>query len=205
MAGGATTSPQTPRSGYSACVYMHTCPYLCKCVCMYVCTMHTSTYVHTPAAAEDSAAQCRAVPCKVKISANVCVCVHGSMSRTHATSMSSLPSLVSDIFRLPRPLRAASGPPLSSDASTQARHQCTTPVTRHSSTRSLPPSHHHNRTPPVSNMSLVSGPGRAATTAMPDNTLLFVDKHVRYIQSLDTVRASCFCLAAQAPGPQIPR
>lgn len=38
-------------------------------------------------------------------------------------------------------------------------------------------------------MSLVSGPGRAGVGAMPAEMQLFVDKHVRYIQSLDTVRA----------------
>lgn len=37
-------------------------------------------------------------------------------------------------------------------------------------------------------MSLVSGPGRAGMASMPDEMQLFVDKHVRYIQSLDTVR-----------------
>lgn len=37
-------------------------------------------------------------------------------------------------------------------------------------------------------MSLVSGPGRAGIGAMPAEMQLFVDKHVRYIQSLDTVR-----------------
>ena len=38
-------------------------------------------------------------------------------------------------------------------------------------------------------MSLVSGPGRAGVGGMPAEMQLFVDKHVRYIQSLDTVRA----------------
>ncbi|RYE95237.1 MAG: hypothetical protein EOO77_43245 [Oxalobacteraceae bacterium] len=37
-------------------------------------------------------------------------------------------------------------------------------------------------------MSLISGPGRAGMASMPDEMQLFVDKHVRYIQSLDTVR-----------------
>lgn len=36
-------------------------------------------------------------------------------------------------------------------------------------------------------MSLVSGPGRALV-GMPPEMHLFVDNHVRYIQSLDTVR-----------------
>jgi geranylgeranyl transferase type-2 subunit beta len=36
-------------------------------------------------------------------------------------------------------------------------------------------------------MSLVSGPGRAVG-AMPAEMQLYVDKHVRYIISLDTVR-----------------
>ncbi|KAH7132499.1 type II protein geranylgeranyltransferase beta subunit [Dendryphion nanum] len=35
-------------------------------------------------------------------------------------------------------------------------------------------------------MSLVSGPGRGGVGAMPAEMHLFVDKHVRYIQSLDT-------------------
>ena len=38
-------------------------------------------------------------------------------------------------------------------------------------------------------MSLVSGPGRAGVGGMPAEMQLFVDKHVRYIQSLETVRA----------------
>ena len=59
--------------------------------------------------------------------------------------------------------------------------------------------------PPTPDMSLVSGPGRAATSHMPAEMHLFVDKHVRYIQSLDTVRTSCSCLAAQAPALAIPR
>jgi hypothetical protein len=57
-------------------------------------------------------------------------------------------------------------------------------------------------------MSLVSGPGRAAGLAsMPNEMHLFVDKHVGYIQSLDTVRSLslCLALAAQAPGQAIPR
>ena len=38
-------------------------------------------------------------------------------------------------------------------------------------------------------MSLVSGPGRggASASTMPDELTLVVDKHVNYIQSLDTV------------------
>lgn len=41
-------------------------------------------------------------------------------------------------------------------------------------------------------MSLVSGPGRgggAFTGHVPDEIKLVVDKHVEYIQSLDTVRS----------------
>ena len=40
-------------------------------------------------------------------------------------------------------------------------------------------------------MSLVSGPGRggASTGDLPDQLKLVVDKHVEYIQSLDTVRS----------------
>lgn len=39
-------------------------------------------------------------------------------------------------------------------------------------------------------MSLVSGPGRGGATGgqLPDELQLYVDKHVKYIQSLDTVR-----------------
>lgn len=37
-------------------------------------------------------------------------------------------------------------------------------------------------------MSLVSGPGRGGVAELPDEMQLYVDKHVRYIQSLDTVR-----------------
>lgn len=44
-----------------------------------------------------------------------------------------------------------------------------------------------SKPPPA--MSLVSGPGRAGLGSMPAEMQLFVDKHVRYIQSLDTVRA----------------
>lgn len=41
-------------------------------------------------------------------------------------------------------------------------------------------------------MSLVSGPGRGGTSAgdVPDELKLVVDKHVEYIQSLDTVRSA---------------
>jgi geranylgeranyl transferase type-2 subunit beta len=39
-------------------------------------------------------------------------------------------------------------------------------------------------------MSLVSGPGRGGLDKMPDEMRLYVDKHVRYIQSLDTVRTA---------------
>lgn len=38
-------------------------------------------------------------------------------------------------------------------------------------------------------MSLVSGPGRAGSAGMPDELQLYVDKHVRYIQTLDKVRS----------------
>ena len=40
-------------------------------------------------------------------------------------------------------------------------------------------------------MSLVSGPGRAGATTdpLPGDLHLAVDKHVKYIQALDTVRA----------------
>jgi len=39
-------------------------------------------------------------------------------------------------------------------------------------------------------MSLVSGPGRGGAGAgqLPEELQLYVDKHVTYIQSLDTVR-----------------
>lgn len=41
-------------------------------------------------------------------------------------------------------------------------------------------------------MSLVSGPGRGGTAGdgLPDELELVVDKHVKYIQSLDTVSPS---------------
>ena len=41
-------------------------------------------------------------------------------------------------------------------------------------------------------MSLVSGPGRGGTTdgSLPPELRLVIDKHVRYIQSLDTVSAA---------------
>lgn len=43
-------------------------------------------------------------------------------------------------------------------------------------------------------MSLVSGPGRggASTGDVPDELKLVVEKHVEYIQSLDTVRSIAF-------------
>lgn len=47
--------------------------------------------------------------------------------------------------------------------------------------------------PPKLLMSLVSGPGRGAGMSagqLPEELRLYVDKHVRYIQSLDTVRAA---------------
>jgi hypothetical protein len=54
---------------------------------------------------------------------------------------------------------------------------------------------HHNSAPnipwtsPIPNMSLVSGPGRGGgTDSLPQELRLYVDKHVSYIQSLDTVR-----------------
>jgi hypothetical protein len=62
---------------------------------------------------------------------------------------------------------------------------------------------HHQTTDPTARMSLVSGPGRGGMTNMPEEMQLFVDKHVRYIQSLDTVRT--LCLAAQATSDRIPR
>ena len=37
-------------------------------------------------------------------------------------------------------------------------------------------------------MSLVSGPGRGGVAALPKKLNLVVDEHVKYIQSLDTVR-----------------
>jgi len=43
----------------------------------------------------------------------------------------------------------------------------------------------------VSEMSLVSGPGRAggsASTSLPDELQLAIEAHVKYIQSLDSVR-----------------
>lgn len=41
-------------------------------------------------------------------------------------------------------------------------------------------------------MSLVSGPGRGGqkANALPDEMVLAINQHVRYIQQLDTVRAS---------------
>ena len=56
----------------------------------------------------------------------------------------------------------------------------------------LPESHLSQRDPklPPDIMSLVAGPGRGgvATNQLPDELKLVVDKHVAYIQSLDTVR-----------------
>ena len=56
-------------------------------------------------------------------------------------------------------------------------------------------------------MSLVSGPGRggAAGQSLPDELKLVVEKHVKYIQALDTVRSTMFYLlqcahALIAPG-----
>lgn len=48
----------------------------------------------------------------------------------------------------------------------------------------IPPS----TTPP--NMSLAAGPGIGGMATLPGELRLFVDKNVRYIQSLDTVRTS---------------
>jgi hypothetical protein len=45
---------------------------------------------------------------------------------------------------------------------------------------------HHQTTD--RDMSLVAGPGRGGIANMPGEMQLFVEKHVRYIQSLDTVR-----------------
>lgn len=54
-------------------------------------------------------------------------------------------------------------------------------------------------------MSLVSGPGRGgmmATPELPDEMKLYIDKHVRYIQSLDTVcpPSPPFCLCSTLTG-----
>ena len=54
------------------------------------------------------------------------------------------------------------------------------------------PTYKRGRTTLFSNhrMSLVSGPGRAAaSSALPDEIQLAVEAHVKYIQSLDTVRS----------------
>lgn len=72
-----------------------------------------------------------------------------------------------DRFTPRRALGQASPTPTS-----KARHLCTASSTA----------------PPLPTMSLVSGPGRGGVTDMPAELRLFVDKHVRYIQSLDTVR-----------------
>jgi len=37
-------------------------------------------------------------------------------------------------------------------------------------------------------MSLVSGPGRAGGNVLPEELQLAIEPHVKYIQSLDTVR-----------------
>ena len=37
-------------------------------------------------------------------------------------------------------------------------------------------------------MSLVSGPGKGGSQILPTELSLVIDKHVRYIQTLDTVR-----------------
>ena len=37
-------------------------------------------------------------------------------------------------------------------------------------------------------MSLVSGPGRGGGPNLPDDLTLVIDKHVKYIQDLDSVR-----------------
>lgn len=36
-------------------------------------------------------------------------------------------------------------------------------------------------------MSLVSGPGRGGSNQLPEELILAVDQHIKYIQSLDTV------------------
>lgn len=36
-------------------------------------------------------------------------------------------------------------------------------------------------------MALVSGPGRAGSTALPEELQLAIEPHVKYIQSLDSV------------------
>ena len=44
-------------------------------------------------------------------------------------------------------------------------------------------------------MSLVSGPGRGGSSGdVPDELKLVVEKHVEYIQSLDTVRSAVIFL-----------
>ena len=49
-------------------------------------------------------------------------------------------------------------------------------------------------------MSLVSGPGKGGHSAgaVPEELELVIDNHVRYIQSLDTVRISYWLLAQVA-------
>jgi hypothetical protein len=68
--------------------------------------------------------------------------------------------------------------------------------------RELQPSHPLHHPTPLANMSLVSGPGRAGMANMPEEMQLFVDKHVRYIQSLDTVRTP---MATQSISNRSPR
>jgi len=49
-------------------------------------------------------------------------------------------------------------------------------------------------------MSLVSGPGRGGSTgaSLPEDLELYIDKHVKYIQSLDTV-SQYFCDSVTLP------
>jgi hypothetical protein len=54
-------------------------------------------------------------------------------------------------------------------------------------------------------MALVSGPGRGGMTNMPEEMQLFVDKHVRYIQSLDTVRTRAWPRKQPAKGSALTR
>jgi len=50
-------------------------------------------------------------------------------------------------------------------------------------------------------MSLVSGPGRAElSTNLPDELQLAVEAHVKYIQSLDTVRSQSISHAVESAG-----
>jgi hypothetical protein len=43
----------------------------------------------------------------------------------------------------------------------------------------------------VRKMSLVSGPGRAGVSALPEDLQLVIEPHVKYIQSLDSVCFPC--------------